>query len=326
VARKQPPAQESRTGFLSQFPAATKGIAAALAVLIVAFLLSWKFLPLRSNKQTEETQKQKPQVETINPSSDAPQQKTEAQKQEVHTETTAPPVAGQQKSPSSPETKKKAESHRRNAQPNKSKAPDDSAPSSQAGGNSGSAQQNPAVTQSAQGNNGLSLLFPSIRAKNDAQTNKSTATDASVPSSQAGVDSGSARQMPALTQPETKSNPSPDGDAKIHEVQEAFKEQDWEKTVSLSRELANAGDPRGMYYLGRAYTLGVGGVPKNWEQEKYWYEKSAAAGYCYAMYMLGISYNANGDSEHAMEWFRKGASAQPQECADMCAKRVQRKH
>ena len=239
-----------------------------------------------------------------------------------------PQPAGPAKPPatSPSETKKKTESHRRNAQANKSNAPEDSAPSSQPGGNSSSAQQNPAVTQSDQENNGLSLLLPSIRAKDDAQTNKSSAPDASVPSSQAGGDSGSAQQRPAVTQsaqPETKSNPSPDADAKIRVVEEAFREKDWEKVVSVSRQLANAGDPRGMYYLGRAYTLGAG-VAKSWEQEKYWYEKSAAAGYCGAMYMLGISYNANGDFGHAQEWFRKGASAQPQDCADACAKRVLR--
>jgi hypothetical protein len=168
--------------------------------------------------------------------------------------------------------------------------------------------------------------FPTTRATNDVQANKSNAPDDSAPSSQANGNSGSVQQVPTVTQsaqPEAASNPSLDADAKVQIVQEAFKEKDWEKVVSLSRELADIGDPRGMYYLGRVYTLGVG-VPKSWEQEKYWYEKSAAAGYCYAMYMLGISYNANYHSEHAREWFTKGAAAQPPECASLCAKRIQR--
>jgi hypothetical protein len=112
-----------------------------------------------------------------------------------------------------------------------------------------------------------------------------------------------------------------DTDEKWQQAQQAFKEKKWDTALSLSRELADAGDVRGMFYLGRLYTLGRG-VPQSWDQEKYWYEKSAAGGYCYAMYMLGLSYSVNGDTEHAKEWWRKGVNAQPAGCASMCAKRV----
>jgi TPR repeat protein len=81
---------------------------------------------------------------------------------------------------------------------------------------------------------------------------------------------------------------------------------------STTREAADAGDPEGMYRLGRMYYEGRG-VAKDAQEAVKWFRKAADAGNGWGMFFLGVCYhNGDGvtkDDQQAVMWLKKAADA-----------------
>jgi uncharacterized caspase-like protein len=128
-------------------------------------------------------------------------------------------------------------------------------------------------------------------------------------------------------EPKGSAASSVDIENKYQLAAKAFTDKDWDTAFRSATEAAQAGHLGAMSLLGRLYYLGRG-TPQNAGLAKDWYEKSAAGGFCGAMYMLGLYYNVGGngfpqDSRLSQEWFRKGANSTPSDaCASNCRKRL----
>ena len=128
-------------------------------------------------------------------------------------------------------------------------------------------------------------------------------------------------------EPKGSATSSVDIENKYQVAAKAFTDKDWDTAFRSATEAAQAGHLGAMSLLGRLYYLGRG-TPQNAGLAKDWYEKSAAGGFCGAMYMLGLYYNVGGngfpqDSRLSQEWFRKGANSTPSDaCTSNCRKRL----
>lgn len=83
--------------------------------------------------------------------------------------------------------------------------------------------------------------------------------------------------------------------------------------VKRMERLAESGNARAMFNLGVYFENGRGGLPVNYTQALYWYEKAALAGDLGAQYNLGLMH-AHGrgtpkNPKEALYWFKRAAEA-----------------
>ena len=288
VERTPPaPAQESRRDFFSRLPAAAKGGAGALTILIVAFLLYWKFLPSPSNKQSGQNQKQSPQFETTNPPPVVSQQRRE---------TPAPtptPVAPQQNGSS---TSPKQTSPAR---------VETSTSSNSANVSSLSRAKTRSVPDDG-----------SLRPGNVREMKPDQDTKALVIKGESYYKAGQYKEaLPFFRKAAEGGNSAAAAYlGRIYEKGLGGVPKDELQALSWYRKGADAGDARGMSGLGVMYAKGLGGLPKNEMQAVSWYRKAADAGNSYGMFHLGFMYeNGHGglpkDDTQAVSWYRKAADA-----------------
>jgi TPR repeat protein len=88
---------------------------------------------------------------------------------------------------------------------------------------------------------------------------------------------------------------------------EAHDKGEFARAFKEFKPLAEKGDPRAQYYIGRMYHLGEGRVPDRWEAVR-WYRKSAEQGFARAQNNLGVIYLNDGRTQDALKWFRKAAA------------------
>ncbi|MBQ8098978.1 MAG: sel1 repeat family protein [Bacteroidaceae bacterium] len=87
----------------------------------------------------------------------------------------------------------------------------------------------------------------------------------------------------------------------------------WGQTVSVKQIMAKAekGDVEEQFKLGSLYDFGDGGLSRDSEKAKYWYQKSAEQGYAKAQNSLGLFYELGKglmkDYEKAIYWYQKSA-------------------
>lgn len=98
--------------------------------------------------------------------------------------------------------------------------------------------------------------------------------------------------------------------AGMDEAMAAYQAKDYSGALQEFSVLAQAGDPKAEYYMGRFYHYGEGVTVSGAEAAK-WYRKAADKGNAGAQYNLGILYDqGNGvkeDASEAARWFRKAA-------------------
>ena len=98
--------------------------------------------------------------------------------------------------------------------------------------------------------------------------------------------------------------------AGMDEAMAAYQAKDYSAALQEFSVLAQTGDPKAEYYMGRFYHYGEGVTVSGAEAAK-WYRKAADKGIAGAQYNLGILYDqGNGVKEDAAEaarWFRKAA-------------------
>ena len=77
--------------------------------------------------------------------------------------------------------------------------------------------------------------------------------------------------------------------SKLQEARALYENKEYEKSFSLYKELAEAGDADAQFNLGILYANGYG-VLKNYIKAFVWYEKAALQGYDEAYFNLGLFY------------------------------------
>jgi len=92
---------------------------------------------------------------------------------------------------------------------------------------------------------------------------------------------------------------------------EAYRGGEYAAALYEWRTVAEKGDVRAQFYLGRLYDFGQG-VPQDYVQAWQWYGKAAARGYAKAQYLLGRLYvygkGVPQDYATARQWFEKAAA------------------
>src|SRR5690606_13535707 len=100
--------------------------------------------------------------------------------------------------------------------------------------------------------------------------------------------------------------------AGIEEGRAALEGGDYETALSHLLPLAQAGDPRAQFYLGRMNEDGFG-VPRNEAEAALWFQKSAEKGHAGAQFKLGRMYETGvgvlPDVNKAALWYRKAAES-----------------
>lgn len=98
--------------------------------------------------------------------------------------------------------------------------------------------------------------------------------------------------------------------AGMDEAMAAYQAKDYSLALQEFSALAQTGDPKAEYYMGRIYHYGEGVTVSGVEAAK-WYRKAADKGVAGAQYNLGILYDqGNGvkeDAAEAAKWMRKAA-------------------
>lgn len=90
--------------------------------------------------------------------------------------------------------------------------------------------------------------------------------------------------------------------------------------LALAEPLAQAGDPRAMYYMGKIYEnqYGFYEIPQDMEQAVRWFEQGAALGNTACMHALGqmtmFEIGNQEARENALYWLQKGAELGDSEC------------
>jgi uncharacterized protein len=88
----------------------------------------------------------------------------------------------------------------------------------------------------------------------------------------------------------------------------AYRQGDFAAAMRLLRPLADAGDAKAEFHLGRMYTLGEG-VGQDPGQAITWYRKAAQHGDPEAAFVLGVMFldRSGAPQEEALVWLRKAA-------------------
>ncbi len=80
---------------------------------------------------------------------------------------------------------------------------------------------------------------------------------------------------------------------------------------TINKALAEKGDVEAQFKLGKIYGFGWKGVPKDYKQAIYWFEKAAKQGHVKSQSYLGVMYfdgqGVKKDYEQAIFWFEKAA-------------------
>jgi hypothetical protein len=107
---------------------------------------------------------------------------------------------------------------------------------------------------------------------------------------------GDARAVRYLEELKAKMTPAQIADAeKLAQIKDGVaamnlgSKDSYATALQLLRPLAEQGDARAQYYLGRLYSLG-GGVPESELDAVKWYREAAEQGYAMAQYQLGRAY------------------------------------
>src|SRR5580704_17560115 len=89
----------------------------------------------------------------------------------------------------------------------------------------------------------------------------------------------------------------------------AYRQGDFAAAIRLLRPLADAGDAKAEFYLGRMYALGEGDVGQDPGQAIAWYRKAAQHGDAEAEFVLGVMFldRSGAPQEEALVWLRKAA-------------------
>jgi hypothetical protein len=90
-----------------------------------------------------------------------------------------------------------------------------------------------------------------------------------------------------------------------------YQQGDYKGAEKIFRQLAEKGNPSGMYYLGRMYASGQGGLPEDYAEAFDWYSSAALANQKDAQYALAVMYEAGKGTgknpEEADHWYEKSA-------------------
>jgi TPR repeat protein len=94
--------------------------------------------------------------------------------------------------------------------------------------------------------------------------------------------------------------------------QAAYMRDDYAEAVRLWGQLADQGDARAQFSIGKMYYVGQG-VRRDYAQADAWYRKAADQGFAYAQFNLGVAYEDGGlgvpqDYALAHMWFNLASS------------------
>ncbi|MBI3570513.1 MAG: sel1 repeat family protein, partial [Gammaproteobacteria bacterium] len=105
--------------------------------------------------------------------------------------------------------------------------------------------------------------------------------------------------------------PAPPAVDKFQSGTSAFDAGHYAKARELWLPLAEAGDVRAQYAIGRLYEKGKG-VERNFAQAFVWYRKAAEKGHADSEYRLAVGYayglGIQKDEGEALSWLRKAAN------------------
>ncbi len=105
-------------------------------------------------------------------------------------------------------------------------------------------------------------------------------------------------------------NAAPPAVAGMAEAMSAYRQADYAGAARQMRPLAESGDAKAQFWLGRLYAGGHG-VPKDHKEAMRWFERAGAQGHVMAQLSLGVMYEKGYSRRHgygaAMAWYRKAA-------------------
>lgn len=98
--------------------------------------------------------------------------------------------------------------------------------------------------------------------------------------------------------------------AGMAEAMSAYRQADYAEAARQMRPLAESGDAKAQFWLGRLHAGGRG-VPKDHRQAMRWFERAGGQGHVMAQLSLGVMYEKGYSRKHgydaAMAWYRKAA-------------------
>ena len=104
---------------------------------------------------------------------------------------------------------------------------------------------------------------------------------------------------------------APPAVAGMAEAMAAYRQADYTGAAHHLRPLADSGDAKAQFWLGRLYASGRG-VPKSHQHAMRWFERAGRQGHVAAQLSLGVMYEKGYSRKHgygaAMAWYRKAAS------------------
>ena len=103
---------------------------------------------------------------------------------------------------------------------------------------------------------------------------------------------------------------APPAFAGMAEAMAAYRQADYADAARLLRPLAEGGEAKAQFWLGRLYARGHG-VPKDHRAAMLWFERAGGQGHAMAQLSLGVMYEKGFSRKHgygaAMAWYRKAA-------------------
>ena len=98
--------------------------------------------------------------------------------------------------------------------------------------------------------------------------------------------------------------------AGMAEAMSAYRQADYAEAARQMRPLAERGDAKAQFWLGRLHAGGRG-VPKDHQEAMRWFEQAGGQGHVMAQLSLGVMYEKGYSRKHgygaAMAWYRKAA-------------------
>ncbi len=103
---------------------------------------------------------------------------------------------------------------------------------------------------------------------------------------------------------------APPAMAGMVEAMVAYRQAEYAEAARQLRPLAESGDAKAQFWLGRLYAGGHG-MPKDHKEALRWFERAGAQGHEMAQLSLGVMYEKGYSRQHgygaAMAWYRKAA-------------------
>jgi TPR repeat protein len=98
--------------------------------------------------------------------------------------------------------------------------------------------------------------------------------------------------------------------AGMAEAMSAYRQADYAEAARHMRPLAERGEAKAQFWLGRLHASGRG-VPKDHQEAMRWFERAGGQGHVMAQLSLGVMYEKGYSRQHgygaAMAWYRKAA-------------------